>query len=86
MTPAGKAWLVLAGGIIAWECSVDRSQLLSAEADRLIEKYPIGARIGILLAGSALTSHLANLHSRPDLSDVISSDFFLWRRIARSFS
>ena len=86
MTPAGKAWLVITGGIIAWECAVPREQLLSSAADRAIEKHPVGARVAILLAGTALTTHLANLHKRPDLSDVVSTDFLLWRRIGRSFS
>jgi len=77
VTPAGKAWLALAGGIIAWEATCDRDQLLSAEADRWIAKRPILARLGIVTVGTLLTAHVANLWPNQRLDPIA---YAFWSR------
>ncbi len=81
-TLAACAWMVLAGGIITYEAAVPPQQLLSAEADRWIEKHPISARVAILLAGSILTLHVANCVPQPERFDVMSTAF--WKQFSRN--
>jgi len=81
MTPAGKAWLVLFSGVAVYERLAPEGQLLSNAADRLVEKHPILGRAAILAAGTIVTAHVGNFVPRPERFDVMSLDFFLWKRL-----
>lgn len=84
MSAASAKWMAIAADIIAYEVSVNTpDDLLSSEADRWIERYPILARVGIIAVSAILTAHLANLHAQPSRTDIVSTEFFLWRRLRR---
>lgn len=77
---AKQKWIALALDIIAWELTCDEENLLSAECDRQIAKHPYLARLFIVGLGAILITHLANLHERPELTDVVSTSF--WARFS----
>ncbi len=78
---ARDKWLLIAADIIAYEMAhSDDGELLSEVCDRLIERFPIIARLGIAGLGLVLTAHLANLIPNPDRFDPISVGF--WRRFS----
>ena len=82
LTPASRAWAVLAAGIISWEVFAPPEQLLSDEASRLVKSHPTGARIAIICIGALLTAHLADLID--DTQDPVSPNFWLWKKIAKN--
>jgi hypothetical protein len=57
MTPAAKAWLWLAGGVIAYELAAQPGQLLSEQVDRWLVTHPILTRAVIVL----VAGHLGNV-------------------------
>ena len=57
MTPAAKAWLWLAGGVVAYEVAAQPGQLLSEQVDRWLVTHPILTRAVIVV----VAAHLANL-------------------------
>lgn len=76
LSPAAKAWMVLAAGIMGWEVFCPADQLLSSAAHRLVERCPTSGRVAIICAGALLTGHLAAV-IRSDM-DPVSQGFWLW--------
>lgn len=77
MTRGDWAWLVLAGGVAAYEVTCDPKDLLSAAADGWIEKHPVLARLGIVTVGTLLTAHVGNLWRNPKLDPIA---YAFWSR------
>lgn len=69
-------WLSLLTDIVAYEVTCDDNELLSAECDRWIARYPILARAGIITVGVILTAHLANIVPAPERYDVMATSFW----------
>lgn len=63
---AGQKWLQLLLDILGYE--FDEGPLLSEGADALVDRHPILGRFFIILAGTVITLHLANvIHPRYDI-------------------
>lgn len=85
MKRGNKAWLALAGGILAYEgyqAAAGPEHLLSSAADDWIAKRPVLARVAIVSVGTILTIHVGNLIPQPTNWDPISMGF--WQRLLHS--
>lgn len=78
MRPGAQKLLEIVADIVFYEAHhAHDGELLSEFFDRIIERNPIAARIGVICFFSLLTAHLANLY--PDSRyDIFSTHF--WKR------
>ena len=61
MRAADKAWLALAGGILAYEIRAPRGELMSEGVDRYLEAHPWLTRAVV----AAVVGHLLNVLPGP---------------------
>lgn len=73
MTPAAKAWLWLAGGVVAYELACQPGELLSEQVDRWLLSHPVLTRTAI----AVVALHLGN--ALPSRADPIHALFVLAR-------
>lgn len=74
MRAGDVAWLVLGIGIVAYEASSPKGELLSEAYDRYVDRFPITARLFSLI----VCMHVVNL--LPRWADPVHGLFCLLRR------
>jgi len=71
----------LVADLVVYEIShAGDGMLISEEADRLVERHPVGGRAFILCVGAVIVGHLANVVD--ERFDLLAKRF--WRKIGAS--